>query len=37
MEQQLPQLVTVLTMVLLAAILVSVGRARGRFGIHAPP
>ena len=36
MEQQLPQLVTVLTMVLLAAILVSVGRARGRFGIHAP-
>ena len=36
MEQQLPQLVTVLTMLLLAAIVTSVGRARGRFGIHAP-
>jgi hypothetical protein len=36
MEQQLPQLVTVMNMLLLAAILVAVGRARGRFGIHAP-
>jgi hypothetical protein len=36
MEQQLPQLVTVLNMILLAAILVAVGRARGRFNIHAP-
>jgi hypothetical protein len=36
MEQQLPQLVTVLNMVMLAAILYAVGRARGRFGIHAP-
>ncbi len=36
MEQQLPQLVTVMNMLLLAAIIIAVGRARGRFGIHAP-
>jgi hypothetical protein len=36
MEQQLPALDTVMTMLLLVAIVISVGRARGRFGIRAP-